>query len=95
MSPQNQLDPEQQRVAAHWRKYRPIMSGQLMNRNQFNPAVQSATDLMRESQASLVGQGMDYSQALEKSRPIAYLPSEEDVPELPGNPLLPLPETTG
>ncbi len=89
-----QLDPEAQRVKAHWLEHRPNMASQLQQQGQLNQQVQAATDLMRESQADLVGKGMDYQQALEQSRPIAYLPSEEDVPELPNNPNLPLPTTT-
>lgn len=92
---QNQpLDPEALKVARHWVTYRPRMSQELQKQGRFNQSVQSLTDLMRDSQADLVGRGMDYQAALEQSRPIAYLPSEEDVPDLPNNPLLRLPETT-
>lgn len=94
MSQAAQFDPEELRVRNHWLQHRPKMAAELTRQNQLTAAVKSATDQMKDSQADLVSRGMDYQQALEISRPIAYLPSEEDVPDLPGNPFLPLPETT-
>jgi len=88
------LDPEAQRVKDHWQKFRPKMSAELAQAGRLNQSVLAATDLMKESQADLVGNGLDYQAALEKSRPIAYLPDEQDVPDLPNNPLLTLPTIT-
>lgn len=93
MSPQP-LAPEEQRVKDHWLKYRPRMSAELQKLGHLDNSVKGAVDLMAESMSDLLGSGLDYQSALEKSRPIAYLPDEEDVPELPNNPLLTYPTIT-
>jgi hypothetical protein len=85
MAPPLHLDPEAQRVKAHWQKYRPKMSALLQQQGKLDHMVLGATNLMRETQADLVGKGQDYNQALEQSRPIAYLPDEEDAPNLPAS----------
>jgi multidrug resistance efflux pump len=96
MSPSSQLDPEAQRVKAHLLKFRPKMAQELHRKGQLDQTAQSLTDQMAQSQASLVQAGMDYNRALEISRPIAYLPDEQDAPELPAPPELnpPPPPTT-
>jgi hypothetical protein len=73
-----QLDPEAQRVKNHLLKFRPKMAKELQRKGELDQIALSLTDQMATSQAELVGAGMDYNRALEISRPIAYLPEEDD-----------------
>jgi len=88
------LDPAAQKVKAHWLEHRPKMAAQLQHEGKLDQAVLSATNLMSDALAEMVQAGMDYNRALEIARPMAYLPSEEDVPELPANQSPPYPTTT-
>jgi hypothetical protein len=78
-------------IKAHWQKYRPKMSKALAAKGQLDEAVQAAADRTSDALADLVAKGLAYNQAWELVREEwAFLPSEDDVPELGFDPA-PLP----
>ena len=76
------MHPVAMDVKKHWLTYRPKMSADMQKKGVLDKLATAAAELMMDTQADLVGRGMDYNQALEISRPMAYLPDEEDAPEL-------------
>ncbi len=70
-------------VKAHWLAHRPNMSAALERAGLLNESVQTAADLTSDAMAQAIEQGQSYDQAWETLREEwAFLPSEEDVPEL-------------
>jgi len=88
-------------ILEHWTNYRPTMVADLKKHNQLGPAVYAAQELTGDLLYELaVVQKMEYQTAWEIAmREWAYLPSEEDQPQLsfdPStlNPHQPLPTTS-
>ena len=74
-------------IKAHWKKYRPKLARALEEKGQLNEAVQAAADQTSEALAEAVASGQDWHQAWEALKEQwAFLPSEEDVPELGSRP---------
>ena len=70
-------------IKAHWKKYRPKMAKALEATGHLDEAVQTAADLTSEALADQVEKGLPYNQAWELVREDwAFLPTEEDMPEL-------------
>ena len=87
--PQVQLDPLGEKILKHWKSNRPLMSAELEKQGKLLSSIQSAEEMYKESLADGVAKGLPYQSALEAARPLAFLPDEEDVPNLPSNPLYP------
>jgi hypothetical protein len=78
-NPMTDLEPK---IAAHWRKYRPKMSADLVAQGAFDQAVTSAARLTEEAFNNILG-GQDFYAAWEQVRNMwAFLPDEEDEPVL-------------
>lgn len=76
------------KIESHWRKYRPTMVKQLERKGLLEESVRAVADLTSEALYHLVA---DNKMPLDQARELvmqewAYLPSEEDQPELGTNP---------
>ena len=82
------LTPLGHRILEHWRRHRPTMVGKLANGNQLQQAVFAAQELTGNLLYELmVVQKMDYQFAWEiATREWAFLPDEEDRPQLSFDP---------
>ena len=95
------LNLQGQQVRQQWQENRPKMYADLVAKGTLVATIQAKQDLWAEVMSDCLGrhprQGgpMDYHQAQEIANPILFLPSEEDVPELPGEPNQSPAETTG
>lgn len=71
-------------IERHWREHRPKMVAELEKTNQLEAAIEAAQDLTLDAEAAAVRAGMQPHEARERFREEwAFLPSEEDVPDLP------------
>lgn len=71
-------------IEKHWRAHRPRMVQALEASGQLATALETAQDLTLTAEAEAIQQGMAPDQARERFRQEwAFLPSEEDVPDLP------------
>ena len=82
------LTPLGHRILEHWRRHRPTMVENLANANQLQQAVFAAQELTGNLLYELmVVQKMDYQFAWEiATREWAFLPDEEDQPQLSFDP---------
>jgi hypothetical protein len=82
------LTPLGHRILEHWRRHRPTMVEKLATGNQLQPAVFAAQELTGNLLYELmVVQKMDYQFAWEiATREWAFLPDEEDQPQLSFDP---------
>lgn len=83
-------------ILEHWRRYRPMMVEQLDKANQLQQAIFAAQELTGNLLYELtVIRKMDYQPAWEMAtREWAFLPSEEDQPQLSFDPATLDPHTT-
>src|ERR1700687_2946803 len=84
----NTMTPLGYQILEHWRKYRPTMVAMLKARNQLPQAIFAAQELTGNLLYELtVVQKMDYQIAWElATREWAFLPDEEDQPQLSFDP---------
>ncbi len=84
----NTMTPLGYRIQEHWSRYRPKMVAALREQNQFEKAIYAAQELTGDLLYDLtVVQKMDYQMAWEiATREWAFLPDEEDQPELSFDP---------
>ena len=82
------LTPLGHQILEHWRRYRPTMVEKLTARNQLQQAIFAAQELTGNLLYELtVVQKMDYQSAWEiATREWAFLPDEEDQPQLSFDP---------
>ena len=82
------LTPLGNQILEHWRRHRPMMVEELDKRNQFQQAIFAAQELTGNLLYELtVVQKMDYQPAWEiATREWAFLPDEEDQPQLSFDP---------
>jgi len=82
------LIPLGYQILEHWRRYRPTMVEQLDKANQLQQAIYAAQELTGDLLYELtVVHKMDYQPALEiATREWAFLPDEEDQPQLSFDP---------
>src|SRR6202021_2853569 len=82
------LTPLGHKILEHWRRHRPTMVEKLANGNQIQQAVFAAQELTGDLLYELmVVQKMDYQFAWEiATREWAFLPDEEDQPQLSFDP---------
>jgi transposase len=74
-------------ILAHWREHRPRMVMALELEHKLIPAVHAAEQLTLQEEAELMMQGMKDFEARELTREkYAFLPDEEDVPDLASDP---------
>lgn len=74
-------------IERHWREHRPKMVAELERNGVLQSALETAEDLTLTAEAEAVQAGMTPDQAREMFRSQwAFLPSEEDVPELGTDP---------
>ena len=88
MQATDNLTPLGHKILKHWRKYRPTMVAMLSERNQLQQAIFAAQELTGNLLYELtVVQKMDYQMAWElATREWAFLPDEEDQPQLSFDP---------
>ena len=84
----NTLTPLGHQILEHWNRYRPAMVRKLTRQNQLQQAIYAAQELTGNLLYELmVLQKMDYQFAWEiATREWAFLPDEEDQPELSFDP---------
>jgi len=82
------LTPLGNQILEHWKRHRPMMVGNLERENQLQQAVFAAQELTGNLLYELtVVQKMDYQPAWEiATREWAFLPDEQDQPELTFDP---------
>jgi hypothetical protein len=80
------MHPVNQDVLDHWKKYLPKMTAELESQGTLNQSLQEKVDLMQDQYVDLVQGGMDPNKAMELSRPLAYLPAEDEESESPNEP---------
>jgi hypothetical protein len=97
----NTMTPLGHQILEHWKRYRPAMVRKLTQENQLQPAIYAAQELTGSLLYDLtVVQKMDYQPAWEiATREWAFLPDEEDQPQLSFDPATldpyqPLPTTS-
>ena len=80
----NTLTPLGQQILEHWKQHRPVMVRKLTQENQLQQAIYAAQELTGNLLYDLtVVQKMDYQPAWEiATREWAFLPDEEDQPQL-------------
>ena len=77
-------DPLYLAIEQHWREHRPNMVKQLEAKGLLDRAIEYVADRTTHAEASLMQQGMSTQSAQEKMREEwAFLPAEQDRPELP------------
>ena len=88
MQATDNLTPLGHKILKHWRKYRPTMVATLSEQNQLQQAIFAAQELTGNLLYELtVVQKMDYQMAWEMAtREWAFLPDEEDQPQLSFDP---------
>ena len=88
MQATDDLTPLGHKILEHWSKYRPTMVATLSARNQLPQAIFAAQELTGNLLYELaVVQKMDYQMAWElATREWAFLPDEEDQPQLSFDP---------
>ena len=88
MQATDNLTPLGHKILKHWRKYRPTMVAALSVQNQLQQAIFAAQELTGNLLYELtVVQKMDYQMAWElATREWAFLPDEEDQPQLSFDP---------
>ena len=84
----NTLTPLGHQILEHWNRYRPAMVRKLTQQNQLQGAIYAAQELTGDLLYDLtVVQKMDYQPAWEiATREWAFLPDEEDQPQLSFDP---------
>jgi hypothetical protein len=82
------LTPLGYQILQHWRRHRPMMTEKLKKANQLQQAVFAAQELTGNLLYELtVVRKMDYQPAWEiATREWAFLPNEDDQPQLPFDP---------
>ena len=74
-------------IRRHWQEQRPKMARALQAEGNLDQAVHAAEQLTLEAEAQAIQSGLSPDQARELTRQEwAFLPSEEDVPELGSDP---------
>ena len=74
-------------IVEHWKEFRPKMYAQLVASGQLEQRAKLAQDRTLEALHELMDQGQSYPEAWEAVRELwAFLPSEEDQPELGTSP---------
>ena len=88
MQPTDDMTPLGYQILDHWSKYRPTMVATLAERRQLQQAIFAAQELTGNLLYELaVVQKMDYQNAWElATREWAFLPDEEDQPQLSFDP---------
>lgn len=77
-------DPLHRAIEHHWREYRPRMVAALQETGTLYEAIEYAANRTVDGESALIRQGVSPHQAQELIREEwAFLPSEEDVPQLP------------
>ena len=75
-------------IKAHWKEHRPKMFKALEQAGQLEASVHAAQELTADALSDLLDQGLPYNQAWELVREEwAFLPSEDNVPVLPFDPI--------
>jgi hypothetical protein len=73
-------------IEAHWREHRPKMVAELEKRGQLRKAITNAADRTANAESAAFRDGTPAPEAMEMFREQwAFLPSEEDVPDLPAD----------
>ena len=88
MTETESLTPLGHQILKHWKRYRPTMVGNLERENNLQRAIFAAQELTSNLLYELtVLRKMEYNQAWEiATREWAFLPSEEDQPQLSFDP---------
>ncbi len=90
MTETESLTPLGHQILEHWKRYRPTMVGNLERENNLQRAIFAAQELTSNLLYELkVVRKMEYNQAWEiATREWAFLPSEEDQPQLSFDPAM-------